>query len=93
LQPVAVALGRLQAHEIRVVLAERVVGLELEPHRLARRLAFERALERGEQLAIAAVQVAQIRRGLQLDALRVVQLDAQPDDRVLAYERRRLTTS
>ena len=56
-------------------------------------LALERAFERGEELAVAAVQVAQIRRGLKLDALRIMQLDANANYGVLAYERRRLTTS
>src|SRR6185436_4684220 len=90
---VAVAFGGLDAQELGVVLAEGLLGLELQPDRLAGRLAFERALERLQELAVAAVQIGEIGAGLQLDAVRVVQLDAHLHDRVLPYERRRLTTS
>src|SRR5688500_7407588 len=89
----AVALGGLDAQEIRVVFAERVFGLELQLDRLIRPFAFQRTLEGGKQLTVAAVQVGEVRGNLQLYALRVVHLDAQGDDRVLPYERRRLTTS
>src|SRR6185503_11352661 len=89
----AVALGGLDAQQIGVVLAEGILGIELDPHRLARGLALERTLERREQLAVPAVQVGEIRRVLDLHALGVMQLDAQGDDGVAAYERRRLTRS
>src|SRR6185503_17028562 len=89
----AIALGGLHAQQIGVVLAEGILGFELDLHRLARRLALEHALERGEQLAVPAMQVGQVGCVLDLHALGVVQLDAQGDDRVAAYERRRLTRS
>jgi hypothetical protein len=93
LEAVAVAFGGLEADKVRVVVPERVLGLELDLQRLAGALALQRALERREELAIAAVQVTQFGRCLKLDTLRVVQMDPQAYDGVLAYERRRLTTS
>jgi len=93
LEAIAIPLGGLKAHEVGVVVAEGLVGLELKLHRRAGSLAFERALQRAEELAVAAVQVSKIGRGLQLYALRVVQLDPQAYNGVLPYERRRLTTS
>jgi hypothetical protein len=39
------------------------------------------------------VQIGVVGSRLHLDTLRVVQLDAQGDDRVLPYERSRLTRS
>jgi hypothetical protein len=56
-------------------------------------LAFQGALERREKLAVAAVQVSEIRGGLELDALCVMELNAQGYNGVLRYERSRLTTS
>jgi hypothetical protein len=58
----------------------------LELHRRARRLALQRALQRGQQLAVATVEIGQLGRGLQLDALRVVKLDPERNDGVLRYE-------
>jgi hypothetical protein len=89
----AVALGGLDAQEIGVVLAERVFGLELQLDRLAGCLALQGALEGGEELAVAAVQVGEVRGNLQLYALCIVQLDAQGNHGVLGYERSRLTRS
>jgi hypothetical protein len=90
---VAVALGRLDAHELGVVLAEGLIGLELQVQRFARALSLERALERFQKLAITAVQIGKVGRRLKLHALGIVHLDAQGDDRVLRYDRSRLTTS
>ena len=89
----AVPLRRLHAHQLRVVLAEGLLGLELQLDRFARRLAFQRALERFEQLAVPAVQIGEVRSGLELDILGVVQLYAQGDDGIPRYERSRLTRS
>jgi hypothetical protein len=89
----AVALGGLDAHQLRVVLAERLLGLELQLDRVAGGLALERLLERREQPAVAAVQVGEVGRGLELGALRILQRDAQRNDGIPRYERRRLTRS
>ena len=46
-----------------------------------------------EQLAVAAVEIGQVGRRLQLHALRVLELHAQGNHGVPGYERSRLTTS
>ena len=89
----AIAPERLDAQELRVVLAEGLLGLELQLHRLARALAFERLLERREHLAIAAVQVADLRRGRDLHAVRIGEPHAHGDHRIARYDRRRLMRS
>ena len=83
----------LDAHKLRVVLAERLVRLELHHDGFAGAFALEGLLECLEHLAVAAVQVGELRGRGELDALRVVQLHAHRDDGVVAYERRRFTTS
>src|SRR5687767_12730581 len=82
----AVARRGLHPHQLRVVFAERLVGLELQADRFAGGFAFQRTLERGQQLAVAAVQVLEIGGGLELGAVRVVQLYTQGDDGVLRYQ-------
>ena len=89
----AVALFGLDAQQRRVVLAEGLLGLELQVHRLARAAAFERALERRGDVPVAAVQVGDLRGPGENGILRVAHLDAQGDHGVAAYERRRLTRS
>src|SRR6266850_2142759 len=83
--PLSLGPGLLDAHELRVVLAERLLGLELHLHGLAGLCSLERALERLEQAAVAAVQIGVlVFGGVQQRALRVVHLDLQPDDRIPA---------
>jgi hypothetical protein len=98
-EPFAVALGGLEAHELRVVLAERLLGLELDAQRVSRKPALERLLQRFEQPAVAAVQIGErLGRRLEQRALRVIDLDAKrydgvPGNRDRAHARRRFTTS
>src|SRR5512145_448632 len=89
----AVALSRFYAHQVRIVFAESLVGLELHAQRFARALALERVLERFEELAVADMEVCDVGSRLQLHTLCVVHLDAQRDHGVPCYDRRRLTTS
>ena len=54
------ALARLHAQELRVVLAEGVLGLEREVDLVAGLLALERLLDLGEDLAESAVKVREL---------------------------------
>jgi hypothetical protein len=73
----AVAARGLDAQQLGVVLAERILGLELHLHRVARLAALQRVLELREQLAVAAVQVGDFLRRRERRVLRVVELDLQ----------------
>src|SRR5204862_7316891 len=89
----AVAAERLGSQELRVVFAEGLLRLELQVHRLARALAFERLLERGEHLAAGAVQIGERGGRGKLNALRIGERHAHADPRGARYERRRLMRS
>ena len=85
-EPLAVAAERLDPQELRIVFAERLLGLELQLHGFASALAFKRLLKRRQQLAIAAVQVGKLAGRGKLDALSVGQRHAHADDGVWRYD-------
>src|SRR5690242_2787529 len=92
-EALAIALGLLDADELRVVFAERLLGLELQLQRISRLLALQRALELVEQLAVAAVHVGELGRRDERHVLRVVHLHPEGNEAVAAYDRRRFTRS
>src|SRR5712672_3216328 len=86
LEPLAVALERLDAQQSRIVVAVRLLRLDLQAHFVALALALECLFERFEQSAVAAMQIGERLLGrIEQHALGVVHLDLQGYDGVAAY--------
>ena len=84
LEAVAIARTGFHPHQLRVVVAKRLVGLELDVHGIACPFALKRALQGLEHSPISAMQVGHGRfRGMDEFALRIVEGEIQGDDGIL----------
>ena len=70
----------LEEHELRVVVAEGVLGLEVQRRLEAGLLAGERFLDLGEQVVAAEEELDRLGQLVDLGALRVVEAPGQADD-------------
>ena len=82
--PTSTAFGKDRAlfeeHQVRVVLAEGVLGLEVQRGLVAGLLADERLLDLGEQIVAAEEELDRFVQLVDLDALRVGESPGQADD-------------
>ena len=70
----------LEEDELRVVVAEGVLGLEVQRRLVAGLLAFERFLDLGEQVVAAEEELDRLAQLVDLGALRVGEAPGEADD-------------